>query len=558
MSTNNNPTPSVSLDALAVGRSSTNPFLTVFETRDPTTGDVNYPIQQRWFNTTKDAEWILIGFSVISEVKTAIWRLISNSSADTETLTGNTGGAVGVDGANNINVLGDTTTINIAGNPATHTLTVSTAGSIANIYKGDTGSATPSGGVINFIANVISGSSPNFQASGSTLDLFLSDTNSNLILGYHSGNGSISGGGNTILGVVSGAGLTTGMYNIAVGYAALNSVTTGSGNAAIGQGSLNLTTGSGNLGFGFDSLNALIAGNNNIAVGNQAGTGYVASESSNIVIGNPGIASESNVIRVGTQGAGSGQQNKCFVAGINGNTVSNPAYVTINTATNQLGTTANSAFITIKNQVFTTTGTYTPTANMVYCSIQCLGGGAAGGGGPTTTNAQCAAGSGGGGGEYASGIFSAAAIGASQAITIGAAGIGVVNANGGNGGNTSVGALISAFGGSGGIVGAAVTTCAVFDGGNGGTGGSGGDYRTPGSVGGWSLAFLISPGFVSVGGVGAPSQLGAGGNVQTGTGLAGLGFGSGGGGASNIPGTAATTAGGNGAPGIVIITEYIA
>jgi uncharacterized membrane protein YciS (DUF1049 family) len=42
-----------------------------------------------------------------------------------ETLTGNTGGAVGPDGSDNINVVGDGTTITVAGNPGTNTLTIS-------------------------------------------------------------------------------------------------------------------------------------------------------------------------------------------------------------------------------------------------------------------------------------------------------------------------------------------------------------------------------------------------------------------------------------------------
>lgn len=46
-----------------------------------------------------------------------------------ETLTGNSGGAVGPDGANNINVVGDGVTIDVAGNPGTNTLTIS---SLAN------------------------------------------------------------------------------------------------------------------------------------------------------------------------------------------------------------------------------------------------------------------------------------------------------------------------------------------------------------------------------------------------------------------------------------------
>lgn len=42
-----------------------------------------------------------------------------------ETLTGNSGGAVGPDGANNINVVGDGVTIDVSGNPGTNTLTIS-------------------------------------------------------------------------------------------------------------------------------------------------------------------------------------------------------------------------------------------------------------------------------------------------------------------------------------------------------------------------------------------------------------------------------------------------
>ena len=52
---------------------------------------------------------------------------------------------------------------------------------------------------------------------------------------------------------------------------------------------------------------------------------------------NAGVASESNVTRIGTQGAGNGQQNECFIAGIVGVTVSNIQSVVINSSTGQLG-----------------------------------------------------------------------------------------------------------------------------------------------------------------------------------------------------------------------------
>ena len=45
---------------------------------------------------------------------------------DIETLTGNSGGPVGPDGAFNINVVGDGTTVDVVGNPGTNTLTIST------------------------------------------------------------------------------------------------------------------------------------------------------------------------------------------------------------------------------------------------------------------------------------------------------------------------------------------------------------------------------------------------------------------------------------------------
>lgn len=150
MSINKNPTVPVSLDALAVGRSSSSPFLTAFETRNPNTGDVNYPLQTRWYNTVTEGEYILTGYSVVSNVKTAIWQPVGASAVVvTETLTGNTGSAVGVDSANNINTVGDGTTITIVGNPATHTLTASTTGAIATLYTEDTGTATPSAGNLN-------------------------------------------------------------------------------------------------------------------------------------------------------------------------------------------------------------------------------------------------------------------------------------------------------------------------------------------------------------------------------------------------------------------------
>ncbi len=50
-----------------------------------------------------------------------------------ETLTGNSGGAVGPDGSNNINVVG-TGSITVSGNPGTNTLTISATGTTTLTY----------------------------------------------------------------------------------------------------------------------------------------------------------------------------------------------------------------------------------------------------------------------------------------------------------------------------------------------------------------------------------------------------------------------------------------
>jgi hypothetical protein len=220
---------------------------------------------------------------------------------------------------------------------------------------------------------------------------------------------------------------------------------------------------------------------------------------------------------------------------------------------------ASNAFNQVKNQVFAATGTYTPTTGMKYCQIICIGGGAAGGGAPTTTVSNTSCGSGGGAGEYAVGIFTAATIGASQAVTIGAGGTGVSGAAGNNGGTTSVGALITANGGTGGLASTSASLIVTAVGQAGGTGGTGGDYRCDGANGTFGVsAFGVAGSTIQGhGGDGGNSYLGAGGRgaLSAGNGGGGHLYGSGGGGSLTF--ASAATTGGSGDPGIVIVTEYI-
>ena len=204
-------------------------------------------------------------------------------------------------------------------------------------------------------------------------------------------------------------------------------------------------------------------------------------------------------------------------------------------------------------QVFKSNGTYTPTAGMANCIIQCVGGGGAGGGSSNSAGGTFGGGGGGAGG-FSQSYVSAATIGASQTVTIGAGGTGSANAIGGNGNDTSVGTIVIAKGGSGGPVAVSGTTVA---GGAGGVTGTG-DITAPGGAGG------AAHGNLATSGIGGNSYFGAGalavvapGTTATAGNNAVANSGAGGSGsASNTISGANTRAGGNGGSGIVIIYEY--
>lgn len=197
------------------------------------------------------------------------------------------------------------------------------------------------------------------------------------------------------------------------------------------------------------------------------------------------------------------------------------------------------ASVVVVLQTFTGTGTYTPTAGMSYCIVHMVGGGA---GGATMASGNYGGG-GGGTGEYATGVFTAAQIGANKAVTIGAAGA----ANGGAGGTTSLGTLLTAVGGA--------ANAASATGGAGGTGGTGTGLHCPGGYGG---AGALAAASGVVGGDGGASWFGSGGYGGQGNlsnGAAGTAYGSGGGGNGNS--SSIWSVGGIGAAGVVLIYEYL-
>jgi len=227
-------------------------------------------------------------------------------------------------------------------------------------------------------------------------------------------------------------------------------------------------------------------------------------------------------------------------------------------AANPQWATGSSGFTTINIQKFTTNGTYTPTANMKYCIIECLGGGG-GGGGTASAVSIASAGGGGGAGSYSRKASSAASIGVSQTVTVGAAGSAGTAGNnaGGNGGDTSVGVLCVGKGGTGGS-GQPSGSGNVVPGGAGGIAGTG-DFTPTGATGqnGGSSSSAALEANDLISGAGASSLWGGGGlvNVSRGTGGAATNYGSGGAGGTVF--NSGSSAGGAGSAGVVIITEYI-
>lgn len=210
-------------------------------------------------------------------------------------------------------------------------------------------------------------------------------------------------------------------------------------------------------------------------------------------------------------------------------------------------------------QVFDLSGTYTPDPKMVFCIIEVVGG-AGGSGGVDGTTGESKASAGGGSGSYSRTVASAADIGASQTVTIGAggtAGTGSPVVNGGNGGDTSVGSLCIGKGGSGStsIAAAGVLSTA----GAGGVAGTG-DVTIAGNAGGVGSGASITTVAANAGSGGASYFGGAPRGVQAGSsnvvaGIAGTtGSGASGAAAHNSDNLAAGAAGGNGR---VVITEFL-
>lgn len=544
----------------------------------------------------------------ITNASNSITIAVASGSAVVETLTGNSGGAISPT-AGNINTLG-TGSITIAG--AGSTLTTQLTGLTNHAVLVGAGTATITNvGPTSTSGQVLQSqgalADPAFSTatypSTTTINQILYSSSANTVAGLATANRGVLTTGATGVPVVtalatdgqliigstagapaaatltagSGISITNGSNSISIAVSGGTSVVqtlTGNTGGAISPtaGNINtLGTGSITIAGSGSTLTTQLTGltNHNVLIG--AGTATITNVAPSATSGVPlisqGAAADPAFGTAVVAGGGTGITSATAYAVICGGTTStNPFQSIAGVGTSGQVLTSNGAgalptfqassgsfTFTINIQTFTSSGTYTPTANMKYCIIECVGGGGGGGGAASAAASDVAPGGGGGGGGYARKFASSATIGGSQTVTIGAAGSAGSAGNnvGGNGGDTSVGAICIGKGGTGGSGNNGSSNVA---GGAGGVAGTG-DLTFPGQPGGNS--WLTTAGAIV--GNGGGTYFGgatASGASLNAAGVAGQNYGTGGTGGISYNGGGAF-AGGAGAKGVVIITEYI-
>ncbi len=344
-----------------IGDNSYQPPEFVTYQRAPTSNDSqNFELGTIWLNLanyptppTNSDIWMLVALIGGS----ATWVDFGGGMGDMVSLTTDDmvvvlplAGNINTFGAHGINTSGTPNTVTVAINNAitlgdlavlaanANALTITTgdieviAGNIKMPVTNTAGTA----GVIKFGGNRFISNHENASGLVSTF------------VGNLSGNTTNTGGGNSGFGSTALSALTTGIVNTALGGAALTSVTSGSANVAVGSA----------------AGNALLTGSFNTLLGAAAGSNYVGAEGSNVLLGNSGVAAETHVMRLGTNGVGPGQVSSTYIAGIAGVTVSNQLDVVIDSVTGQMGTTAG-GFGTITGLMTDDGRTVTPTGGVI-------------------------------------------------------------------------------------------------------------------------------------------------------------------------------------------------
>lgn len=215
----------------------------------------------------------------------------------------------------------------------------------------------------------------------------------------------------------------------------------------------------------------------------------------------------------------------------------------------------------IGRQIFTASGSYTPTPGTRYIKFRIAGGGGGGGGCPATAAGQQAAANGGQSGAYVEGVSTTISSTSSYGIVVGNAGTAGTSSSAGTaGGASTISGIVSVPGGAVGSQGVASGATLTL-----GNSSPGTVYATitsgaalvslPANVG--EPFTVVGNGTAQVrGGRGGSSPFGIGGAPGVGgPGQPPRGYGAGGGGCSQVAGSAGDV-GGSGSTGLIIIEEF--
>ena len=212
-----------------------------------------------------------------------------------------------------------------------------TASGAGALFSNTTGNLNTASGLSALVSNTTGFSN---TANGSRV-LYSNTTGyENTASGYQALTSNATGYWNTASGAGALLANTEGYQNTATGFNALGSNTTGIYNTASGFAALYLNTvGGANAAYGIGALYNNTQGSENAALGHDAG--YNATTGShNIFLGAnvKGTAADTNTLRIGLPYSLGTGQNRTFIAGIYGTTLSNPATVVYIDANGQLGT----------------------------------------------------------------------------------------------------------------------------------------------------------------------------------------------------------------------------
>ena len=233
------------------------------------------------------------------------------------------GGTVSIVGGSNIttSAAGNVVTVSLIASPILTGPFISGAGQTIT-----TGDLTISAGNLNL-------SNSAFIFNAASRCLYVRGTN-NIFIGIQAGSAvlttatrctaagrltqgsNITGTDNTTLGRACGNSLS-GSFNTAMGAHASFAQGNASSVTSIGVNSNNaLTTAPNATAIGTNCFSVITTGQQNLGLGAASGSSYTTTDNSNIAIMYAGNATNSRRLTIGTQGAGAGQVNKAYLAGV--------------------------------------------------------------------------------------------------------------------------------------------------------------------------------------------------------------------------------------------------